>query len=138
MRNRLDRYLPKEGRGLGPCPTTPALQQGQAGCRVSVSRFRKSHDFSAVVDGAGLPVIAAHRRESAHMAVSPKKRNASKKCAEAANVFAVRIRFRYFGHPNSFPAVVDPAPVDPTVGAGFSERAQVDVESVDADHRAAP
>ena len=52
-------------------------------------------------------------------------------CAEAANVFTVRIRNSCFGHTDGFPAVVDPAPVDPTVaGVGFSKRAQVDVASV--------
>jgi hypothetical protein len=61
-----------------------------------------------------------------------------KVCAEAANVFAVRIWISCFGHTNGFPAVIDPAPVNPTVAVGFSKRAQVDVESVDAYHRTAP
>src|SRR5690348_18034406 len=43
-------------------------------------------------DALPISVIAAHGRESAHVAVSPKKRNARKLCPEAANVFAVRIR----------------------------------------------
>lgn len=73
------------------------------------------------------------------MAGSPKKRNARKKCAEAANVFAVRIGNSCFGHTDGFAAVVDPAPVDPTVASvGVSKRAQVDVLSVDVYHRAAP
>src|ERR1700683_1265465 len=53
--------------------------------------FGISDDFSAVIDGAGLPIISAERRKSAHVAESPKKRNARKVCAEAANVFAVWI-----------------------------------------------
>ena len=61
------------------------------------------------------------------MAVSPKKRNARKVCAEAANVFAIRIWISCFGLTNGFPAVVDPTPVNPTVAVGFSKRAQVDV-----------
>ena len=78
------------------------------------------------------PLLPPTRRESAHVAVSPKKRNARKVCAEAANVFAVRIWNSCFGHTDGFPAVVDPAPVDPAVaGVGLSKRAQVDVESVD-------
>src|SRR5260370_22628674 len=88
--------------------------RGRRACGVSVSRFRKSYDFSAVIDGAGLPVIAAHCRQSAHVAGSPKKRNALKECAEAANVFAVRVRDSCFGHTDGFPALVDPAPFDPT------------------------
>ena len=107
-------------------------------CGVHGTVFGISDDFFAVIDSAGLPVISAERRKSAHVAVSPKKRNARKVCAEAANVFAVRIWFSCFGLTNGFPEVVDPAPVNPTVAVGFSKRAQVDVESVDAYHRAAP
>ena len=98
--------------------------------------FPKSYYFSAVIDSAGLPVISAHRRESDHVAVSPKKRTTRKYCAEGANVFTVRIWNRCFGHTDSFPAIVDPAPVDPTVLS--SKRAEVDVESVDVYYRAAP
>src|ERR1019366_2320789 len=53
--------------------------------------FRISYDLSAVIDGAGLPVIPAHRWQSAHDAVLPKKRKTRKVCAEPANVFAIRI-----------------------------------------------
>src|SRR5262249_18726031 len=90
---------------------------------VDVSRFCKSYHFSAVVNGTGLPIIAADRGESTHVAVSPKKRNTDKVRAEAANVFAVRICISCFGHADGFPAVVEAAPVDPTVGVGFSKRA---------------
>ena len=112
---------------------------GYAGwaCGVHGTVFGKSDDFSAVIDGAGLPIISAERRKSPHVAVSPKERNARKVCVEAANVFAVRIWIRCFGITNGFPAVVDPAIVIPTVAVVFSKRAQVDVESVDAYHRAA-
>ena len=66
------------------------------------------------------PLLPPSCRESAHMAVSPKKRNARKECAEAANVFAVRIGNSCFRHTDGFAAVVDPAPVDPTVACrGF-------------------
>ena len=64
--------------------------EGRAG-GVSVGRFCKSDDLSAVVDGAGLPIVAACSGESAHVAVSPKKRNAGEVCAKAANIFAVRV-----------------------------------------------
>jgi hypothetical protein len=90
---------------------------------------------SAVIDGAGLPVISAHRRERAHVAVLPKKRTTRKPCAEAANIFAVRIGDRCFGHTDHFAALVDLAPVHPTVRS--SERAEVDLESVDVDRRTA-
>src|SRR6266567_4215525 len=102
---------------------------------VSDSRFRSSCDLSAVIDSAGQPVISAQRRESAHVAVLPKKRATRKPCAEGAKVFAVRIWNRCFGHTDRFPAVVDPAPVHPTVRS--SKRAEVDLESVDVYHRAA-
>jgi hypothetical protein len=54
------------------------------------------------------------------------------------DVFAVRIWNSRFRHADGFPTLADPAPVDPTVAVGFSKRAQVDVESVDVYHRAAP
>src|SRR6202050_3170865 len=60
--------------------------------------FRPSCDLSAVIDGAGLLVISAHRWETDHDAVFPKKRKTRKVCAETANVFAVRIWNRRFGH----------------------------------------
>ena len=69
------------------------------------------------------------------MAVSPKKRTTGKFCAKGANVFTVWIWNRCFGHTDSFPAIVDPAIVGPTVLS--SKRAEVDVESVDAYYRAA-
>ena len=53
-------------------------------------------DLPAVIDIAGLSVIFAQRRESA-VAELPKKRATGKVCAEAANVFAVRVRSRRFG-----------------------------------------
>ena len=69
------------------------------------------------------------------MAVLPKKRKARKVCAEAANVFAVRIGNRCFGQTDGFPGVVDPVVVDPTVRS--SKRAEVDLGSVDVYHRPA-
>src|SRR6266446_2978915 len=93
------------------------------------SVFRKSCDLSMVIDRAGLPVISAERRESAHVAVLPKKRTTRKSCAEAANVFAVRVRDSRFGITHYLPSVVDLAPVHPTIRS--SERAEVDLESVD-------
>src|SRR5262245_43618070 len=75
---------------------SPARCAGWAS-RVRDSRFGIACDFSAVIDSAGLPVISAHCRESAHVAVLPKKRTTRKLCAEGANVFAVRIRDRCFG-----------------------------------------
>src|SRR5579864_3238049 len=72
---------------------------------VSDRRLRLSYDLSAIIDIAGLSVISAQRRESAHIAVLPKKRATRKPCAEAANVFAVGIWNRCFGHADSFPAV---------------------------------
>jgi hypothetical protein len=85
--------------------------------------------LSAVIDRAGLPVISAERRESAHVEVLPKKRETHTVCAEAANVLAVRIQDIRFGNTHYLPAIVDLAPVHPTVLS--SKRAQVDLESVD-------
>jgi len=98
-------------------------------------RFRNAHYLSAVIDSTGLPVITAQRRESHDVAVSPKKRATRKVCAKAAKVFTVWIWNRCFGQTDSFPAIVDPAIVGPTVLS--SKRAEVDVEPVDAYHRAA-
>ena len=69
------------------------------------------------------------------MADSPKKRTTRKFCAKGAHVFTVWIWNRCFGQTDSFPAIVDPAIVGPTVLS--SKRAEVDVESVDAYYRAA-
>jgi hypothetical protein len=69
------------------------------------------------------------------VAVSPKKRATRKVCAKGAKVFTVWIWNRCFGQTDSFPAIVDPAIVGPTVLS--SKRAEVDVESVDAYYRAA-
>jgi hypothetical protein len=82
-----------------------------------------------VVDGAGLPVISAKRRESSHAIVFPKKRAARKSCAKAANVFAVRVRNRGFGITHCLSFLVEPAIVHPTVLS--SEGAEVEIESVD-------
>src|SRR5437899_1028891 len=98
-------------------------------------RFRNAYYLSAVIDSAGLPVISAQRRESHHVAVSPKKRTTRKFCAKGAKVFTVWIWNRCFGQADSFPAIVDPAIVGPTVLS--SKRAEVDVESVDVYYRAA-
>jgi hypothetical protein len=91
--------------------------------------------LSAVIDSTGLPVISAERGESAHVEELPKKRTTRKVCAEGAKVFTVWIWNRCFGQTDSFPAIVDPAIVSPTVLS--SKRAEVDVESVDAYYRAA-
>jgi hypothetical protein len=69
------------------------------------------------------------------VAVSPKKRTTRKFCAKGAHVFTVWIWNRCFGHTDSFPAIVDPAIVGPTVFS--SKRAEVDVESVHVYYRAA-
>src|SRR6266568_3980378 len=103
---------------------------------VNNSRFRISYDLSAVIDIAGRPVIPAQRRESAHVFVLPKKRTTRFPRGEGASVFAVRIWIRCFGHTDRFPAIVDPAPVHPTVRS--SERGEVDRESVSVYHRVAP
>src|SRR5271154_6869821 len=98
-------------------------------------RFRNAYYLSAVIDSAGLPVISAERRESAHVEELPKKRATSKVCAEGAKVFTVWIWNGCFGQTDSFPAIVDPAIVGPAVLS--SKRAEVDVESVDAYYCAA-
>jgi len=87
--------------------------------------------LSAVIDSAGLPVIPAHRWQSAHEAVLPKKRKTRKVCAETANIFAIRIWNRCLGHTDGFPGVVDSVPVDRTVRS--SERAEFELELADAD-----
>jgi hypothetical protein len=89
--------------------------------------FRKSYDLSTVIDRAGLPVISAERRESAHVEELPKKRATRKVCAEAANVFAVRVQDSRFGITYYLPEVVDLAPVHPSVRS--SERAEIGLES---------
>src|ERR1700722_3401234 len=53
--------------------------------------FRKSYDLSTDIDRARLPVISAERRESSHVPELPKKRATRMVCADAANVFAVRV-----------------------------------------------
>jgi hypothetical protein len=58
----------------------------------------------------------------------PKKRATRKVCAEAANVFTVRIWDSRFGITYYLPEVVDLAPVHPTVLS--SKRAEVELESV--------
>jgi hypothetical protein len=102
---------------------------------VRLRRFGNTYYLSAVVDSAGLPVISTQRRESHYVAVSPIKRTARKFCAEGAHVFTIWIRNRRFGKTDSFPAIVDPAIVCPTVLS--SKRAEIDVESVDVYYRAA-
>lgn len=61
----------------------------------------------------------------------PKKRATRKVCAEAANVFAVRVWDIGFGHTHHLPEVVDLSPVHPNVLP--SERAEVELESGDID-----
>jgi hypothetical protein len=85
--------------------------------------------LSVVIDRARLPVISAERGESAHAAVSPKKRATRKSCAKGANVFAVRIWNIRFGITHCLPLIVDPTILRPTVLS--SERAEVEVDSVD-------
>ena len=69
------------------------------------------------------------------MAVLPKKRTTRKSCAEAANIFAVRVRDSRFGQTDRLPAIVKPVIVGPTVLS--SERAKVDLESVNVYNSAA-
>ena len=95
----------------------------------TVTVFRKSYDLSTVIDRARLPVISAERRESAHVEELPKKRATLKVCAEAANVFAVRVWDTRFGITYHLRVVVDLAPVHRSVRS--SERAEVELESVD-------
>src|SRR6266700_5267292 len=109
--------------------------RGSWACGIRNSGFRKSCDLSAVIDGIGLPVISAHRRESPHVAVSPKKRTARKFCAKAANVFTVRIWNTCFGETDRLPAVAEPAIAYETVFS--SKRTEVDPEFVDLYYRVA-
>jgi hypothetical protein len=71
--------------------------------------------LSAVIDGGGLPVISAQRRESHYVTVPPKKPTTGFFRAKGTHVFAVWIWNRCFGQTDSFPAIVDPAIVGPTV-----------------------
>ncbi len=61
----------------------------------------------------------------------PKKRATRKVCAEAANVFAVRVWDRRFRITDYLREVVDLTPVHPTVLS--SEPAEVGLESVGVD-----
>jgi hypothetical protein len=61
----------------------------------------------------------------------PKKRATRKVCAEEANVFAVRVWDSRFGITHYLPEIVDLAPVHPSIRS--SERAEVELESVDVD-----
>src|ERR1700752_1410321 len=97
-------------------------------------RLRNAYYLSAVIDGAGLPIISSQRRESRYAAVPPKKPTTGFLCSKGAHVFTVRIQNRCFGHADSFPAIVDPAIVGPAIVS--SKRAEVGVDSVDAYHRA--
>jgi hypothetical protein len=107
----------------------PIISRVRRACGVHDPVFRISCDLSVVIDSAGLPVISAEGRESAHAAVLPKKRATRKSCAEEANVFAVRVRDIRFGITHCLPLLVDPAIVHPTVLS--SERAEVEIDSVD-------
>src|ERR1700685_2176641 len=69
----------------------PVISDASRAGRVHGPIFRISYDLCAVIDGAGLPVIPAHRWQSAHDAVCPKKRKTREVCAKTANVFAIRI-----------------------------------------------
>src|SRR5580704_12615136 len=109
----------------------PIISCPRRACGVHDAVFRKSYDLSTVIDRARLPVIPAERREGAHVGKLPKKREASVVCAEAANVFPVRVWDIGFGIAYYLSEVVDLAPVHPTVRS--SERAEVEFESVDVD-----
>src|SRR5258708_5682304 len=109
----------------------PIISCASRACGVHGTVFRKSYDLPMVIDRARLPVISAERRESAHVEQLPKKRATSKVCAEAANVFAVRVEDSRFGITYYLPEVVDLSPVHPTVVS--SERAEVELESGDVD-----
>ena len=98
-------------------------------------RFCNANYLFVVIDCAGLPVISAQRRKSVYVAVSPKKRTARTFCVKGRDVFAVWIWNRCFGQTDSFSAIVDPAIVGPTVVS--AQRAEVDVESLDAYYRGA-
>ena len=85
---------------------------------------------------AGLPVISAQRRESHDVAVSPKETEDTLRCVPKAQKSSPSgSGTDVFGQADSFPAIVDPAIVGPTVLS--SKRAEVDIESVDAYYRAA-
>ena len=135
----------QQGKRVDVAPVSPQRGQGDAiidderwAGGVEGAVFGKADRLSKIIDGAGLAVIAAEGRERAHAEESPNKWNAGKVRAEAANVFAVGIHLSCFGLADGFPKIVDPAPVDPAIGAGFAQRAQVDVDSEGVDHRAAP
>ena len=53
----------------------PIISCARRACGVHDTVFRKSCDLSTVIDRAGLPVISAERRESAHVEDLPKKRD---------------------------------------------------------------
>src|SRR5579863_3151222 len=121
------------GLSFAVCPQHRQLDpitrvRGSRACGVHAAVFRKSYDLSTVIDRARLPVISAERRESTHVEELPKKRKTRKVGAEAADVFAVRVRDSRFGITHYLPPIVDLAPVHPTVGS--SERAEVELESV--------
>src|ERR1700674_2412472 len=102
----------------------PIISRARRARGVRDTVFRKSYDLSTVIDRARLPVISAERRESSHVEELPKKRATRKVCAEAANVFAVRVQDSRFGITHYLPEVVDLAPVHPSVLS--SERAEVE------------
>jgi len=86
----------------------------------------------SVIDGAGLRVISAERRESAHMPLSPKKRTTRKVRAESANVFAVRVQDIRFGITYCLSSIVDFAakgvvPIIRSSESGDGERESVEV-----------
>ena len=89
----------------------PIISCVRRACGVHGTVFRKSYDSSTVIDRARLPVISAERRESAHLEELPKKRATRKVCAEAANVFAVRVWDSRLGITHYLPEIVDLAPV---------------------------
>jgi hypothetical protein len=107
----------------------PIISSARRACGIHDAVFRKSYDLSTVIDRAGLPVISAERRESAHVEDLPKKRATRKVCAKTANVFAVRVQDSRFGITHYLPEVVDLAPVHPTVRS--SKRTEVELKSVD-------
>src|SRR5580700_8607506 len=93
----------------------PIISCASRACGVHGTVLRKSYDLPTVIDRARLPVISAEGRESAHMEDLPKKRATRKVCAEAANVFAVRVQNSRFGIAYYLSEIVDLAPVHPTV-----------------------
>ena len=110
----------------------PIINRVRRACGVHDAVFRKCCDLSTVIDPARMPVISAERGESAQVEELPKKRATRKVCAEAANVFAVRVWDTRFGKTYDLPEVVDLAPVHPTVLS--AERAEVNLVSVNAHH----